>query len=551
MTKKEIISVLEEIADLMEFEGESPFKINAFKNGANTIRKFDGDFELLIEEKQLDSIKGIGKTLQNIIYELFQSGNSSLLAELKSKFPETLPELFKVRGLGPKKIRILFSNLNIKSIIELEKACLEGKLTQISGFTDKTEKKILEEIEKIRENEKYILIYQADILQTEYSALLSRIDAIVKYQISGEFRRHCEVISKLEFVVLSTSLDSLINFLHSCLSNFEIKESEIVISEYKIPVVLHITTSEEEFILMLFENTGSPQFISNLNFVLKNNRYDSEEEIFKNNNLDYHAPFFREKEFLESGYKLKDNVPFLQEKDFRGFFHFHTTYSDGSNSLREMVLGARDKGYTHFAVCDHSKSAFYANGLNEERILLQINEIKALSGELNLPIFQGIESDILSNGDLDYSEDFMKNLDFVVASVLSRFNLNEEDMTKRIIRAVENPRTNVLGHPTGRLLLSRDPYQVDMRKVIDACSQNNVAIEINANPRRLDLDWRLIFYAREKGCLFSINQDAHSIDDIKYLKYGVWMAQKGAIISDEVINCLTLEKFQSYLKLKR
>ncbi|MDP2304362.1 MAG: PHP domain-containing protein [Ignavibacteria bacterium] len=550
MTRKEIINVLEEISDLMEFSGENPFKISAFKNGANTIRRFEGDFEILIEEKNLDSIKGIGKGLQNIIYEMFQSGNSSLLSELKLQIPETLPELFKVRGLGPKKIRMLYKELGIKSIIELERACSEGRLTVISGFTDKTEKKIFEEIEKIRENEKFVLIYHADMMNDSFIKILEGIDSIIKYEVSGEFRRHCEVISKLEYVVFASSAENVKSKLMNTYHNLNLSEDFIEINEFKIPILLHIVTSEDEFTSKLFVTTGSSQFIAIQNFEFDNN-VKTEEDIFKSNKLPYHAPIFREKEYLDNSCAVKKITELVEEKDFHGFFHFHTTYSDGSNSLKEMVLGAKEKGYSYFVVCDHSKSAFYANGLTEERILLQHKEIKALSEEIKLPIFKGIEADILSNGDLDYSDDFLHNFDFVVASVHSRFNLNEDEMTKRIIRAVENPKTNLLGHPTGRLLLSRDPYQVNIKMVIEACSQNNVAIEINANPRRLDLDWRHIFYAREMGCKFSINQDAHSVDDIKYLKYGVWMAQKGGISSNEVINCYSLEEFQSYLKTKR
>ncbi|MDP3831590.1 MAG: PHP domain-containing protein, partial [Ignavibacteriaceae bacterium] len=372
----------------------------------------------------------------------------------------------------------------------------------------------------------------------------------IKYEVSGEFRRHCEVISKLEYVVFASSAENVKSKLMNTYHNLNLSEDFIEINEFKIPILLHIVTSEDEFTSKLFVTTGSSQFIAIQNFEFDNN-VKTEEDIFKSNKLPYHAPIFREKEYLDNSCAVKKITELVEEKDFHGFFHFHTTYSDGSNSLKEMVLGAKEKGYSYFVVCDHSKSTFYANGLTEERILLQHKEIKALSEEIKLPIFKGIEADILSNGDLDYSDDFLHNFDFVVASVHSRFNLNEDEMTKRIIRAVENPKTNLLGHPTGRLLLSRDPYQVNIKMVIEACSQNNVAIEINANPRRLDLDWRHIFYAREMGCKFSINQDAHSVDDIKYLKYGVWMAQKGGISSNEVINCYSLEEFQSNLKTKR
>jgi DNA polymerase (family 10) len=234
----------------------------------------------------------------------------------------------------------------------------------------------------------------------------------------------------------------------------------------------------------------------------------------------------------------------------QGFFHFHTTYSDGSNSLEEMIIGASNRGYNYFAVCDHSKSAVYANGLNEQRIIKQKEEIKLVSQKLGVRIFHGIESDILINGDLDYERDFLQNFDFIVASVHSVFSLGEEEMTNRLIRAVENPFTDVLGHPSGRLLLARDSYKINFKKVIDACASNRVAIEINANPFRLDLDWRNIFYAREKECLISINPDAHSVDDINYDKYGIMVARKAGLQVKEVINCFSLSEFIHYLNRK-
>ena len=211
-----------------------------------------------------------------------------------------------------------------------------------------------------------------------------------------------------------------------------------------------------------------------------------------------------------------------------------------------MLSEAQKEGFEYAAVCDHSKFAVYANGLSEERVLLQKQEITEIASQYKLHIFQGVESDILPNGDMDYTKDFLGNFDFVVASIHSRFNMDEAEMTKRIIKAVENPYTDLLGHPSGRLLLSRDPYKFDVKKVIDACAANSVAIEINASPQRLDLDWRWIYYAREKDCLFSINPDAHSIENISYIKYGILTARKGGVKNSEVINCLPLEDFKKF-----
>ncbi|HEX2960893.1 MAG TPA: PHP domain-containing protein [Ignavibacteriales bacterium] len=263
-------------------------------------------------------------------------------------------------------------------------------------------------------------------------------------------------------------------------------------------------------------------------------------------------PEMREKEYFSAPEKLRKNSE-LGILDFRGLLHFHTTYSDGKNTLTEMAEAAKDNVFTYLAVCDHSKAAFYANGLTEARVLEQKKEIEKVSRSLDIPIFHGVESDILKDGELDYDTDFMKNFQFVVASVHSRFKLSEEEMTSRIIKAVENPYTDLLGHPTGRLLLQRSPYNLDLKKVIDACAANNVAIEINASPNRLDLDWRMIYYAREKGCMFSINPDAHSILGIEEINYGIRVARKGGLQPEEVINCMDLESFKKFLlrKVKR
>jgi DNA polymerase (family 10) len=257
----------------------------------------------------------------------------------------------------------------------------------------------------------------------------------------------------------------------------------------------------------------------------------------------------REEEYFSLKEKYRKNSD-LELSKMQGLLHFHTTFSDGRDTLDSMIAKAKELGFNYATVCDHSKSAFYANGLNEERILEQKKILKKFSEENHFVVLQGIESDILSNGSLDYSNEFLKNIDFVVASVHSQFNLSESEMTKRIISAIENPYTDLLGHPTGRLLLSRDSYKVDIKKIIDACASNDVAIEINSNPRRLDLDWRWIYYARNKGCKFAINADAHSTEDIIYTKFGISIARKGGIQTNEVINCMTLNEFKNFLKRK-
>lgn len=545
--KKELVNHLEEIADFLEFNGENPFKINAFRNGANAIRRYEDDFEKLIKEKKIDSIKGIGKALQSIIYEFYENNSSQLYNELKSKIPDSLLEIFQIKGLGPKKISVLNKELNIASIGELEYACKENRLVLLKGFGKTTQEKILNEIEKIKINRQFVLLDTADEIQQQILNVLNKFHSIKEINITGEFRRVMEIISKLEFVALIDGIDNFEIELRKKFNFQKYDEYYSLLLNINIPILIYTTETKNEFISKLFFTTGSNEFINKIGIKNISDKITDEEKIFEEIKIEYVTPEMREKQYFEIQNKNFKEPSDLTLEKFKGFFHFHTTFSDGNDSLENMVIAANKIGFEYFIVCDHSKSAFYANGLKEENLIEQKNEINRVSKKLNLPILHGIESDILVNGELDYSNEILKSLDFVVASVHSRFNLSKDEMTQRIIDAVENPFTKVLGHPTGRLLLSRPSYELDLKKIIDACAANNVAIEINANPHRLDLDWRMIFYAREKGCLFSINPDAHSIEDILLIKYGIMIAHKTGLKCKEVINCFSLNEFKNYI----
>lgn len=551
--KKEIINLLDEIADLLEFKSENPFKISAFRNGSNTIRKINEDINELVNSGRLKEIKGIGKGIYGVIEEYCSHGFSATLEELKKDIPDTLFELFLIRGLGPKKIAQLFKQENIKSLDELRIACAENKLAAVKGFGEKIQQKVLDEIKQIEANKKLLLFNFSESEAAKIDQLLISIQVIIKYSFTGEIRRVREVYSSLEVVVLVEveKTTELVQSLKDKIVIDEVTETTIKSdTTYKLPLTIYITYSEEDFTNTLFITTGSKEFLEKLNYSEEIPRAKSEGEIFAKLNSIYVAPEMREEEFFllkKADHKLPS---VLSTKHLKGFLHFHTTFSDGLFPLEEMILSARSLGYDYFAVCDHSKTASYANGLSEERILLQKNEIQLLAAKNNWQLLQGIESDILTNGDLDYPADILKEFQFVVASVHSNFSLSDDDMTKRIIKAVENPYTDVLGHPTGRLLLHRAPYKHDIKKIIEACSRNQVAIEINAHPNRLDLDWRNIYYAREQGCLFSINADAHSLENIILTKYGVAIARKGGIQPEEVINCFSYIDFIKFLNRK-
>lgn len=549
--KKEIINLLEKIADLMEYTGENYFKINAFRNGANVLRCSEDDVVQAVKEKKLDKFKGIGKSLQSVIYEFNDTGYSSLLNELKKEVPEGIDGLLKIRGLGPKKIKILFSELGVSNLGELEYACKENRLALLKGFGKATQKNILIEIEKLKDYGKYSLLSTAEEYSDEVLERISQLKSISKVAVTGQLRRGMEIISELQFIILTNNSGELCKDIAEHFICDRHEDYIQIKNGFTIPIILFPVKTEEEFTQKLFVTTGSDEFLQKIKYrksvkpVVKN-----EKDIFNNLSIPYIIPEMREAEYFEVKNKNLTVNSDLCFNHFKGLLHFHTTYSDGRDSLKSMLREAKKNGFEFAAVCDHSKSAYYANGLNEDRILAEKHEVKELTSGVGLHIFQGIESDIIQDGALDYSDEFLNNFDFVVASIHSRFQMEQAEMTERIIKAIENPHTDLLGHPTGRLLLSRDPYKVDMKKIIDACSSNNVAIEINANPHRLDLDWRWIYYAREKGCLFSINPDAHSVGEISYIKYGIMVARKGGMQSNEVINCFGKNEFIKFLNRK-
>jgi DNA polymerase (family X) len=562
--KQELVKTLENIAELLEFKEENPFKINAFRNGANIVRNLTDDIEPLIKDNSIKNIKGIGKGIQSVIYDYYENGKSADLENLAKDIPEGIMDLLKIHGLGVKKVKVIYNQLGITTIEQLEKACLNNEISTLKGFGEKIQESILKEIERISKSSNYMLLNEAESLVNEIKDELNKFNFITEIEITGEFRRSLEIISKLEFVIFTSDLNKIEDQLKKKYFemqsigiddkfsnwNVEFKNTRCFGTEKRInvPLIFYITSDKTQFIHLLFLTTGSNQFLDFFN-EKKLLKSKSEEDIFKFSGLSFLIPEMREEQFHNLPAKYKVNSDLSLEK-FKGFFHFHTNFSDGRNTLNEMVNALINKGYKYLAVCDHSKSAFYANGMKEDRVLEQKKEIEKIANENKVIVYHGIESDILNDGNLDYSEDFLCNFDFIVASVHSRFQMNEEEMTKRIIKAIENQNTDVLGHPTGRLLLKRDSYKLNIKKVIDACAANNVAIEINAHPQRLDLDWRNIYYARERGCLFSINPDAHSIQEIDLIRYGIMIARKGGIQTKEVINCYDINQFNSFINRK-
>ncbi|MCF8435472.1 MAG: PHP domain-containing protein [Ignavibacteriales bacterium] len=546
MTKKEIINLLEEFADLLEFKGENIFKINAFRNGALSIRRFEGDFEDALITGNLFSVKGIGKGIRSFIEEYNSSGLVSELELLRNEVPAGIREIMEIRGLGVKKVRALCDHLGIEDISSLEEACINQKVKDLKGFGEKIEQKILHEIEELTKNRNSIHLHRATSLFEKYKSILLNIDSYSSISEVGELRRKKETISHLEILIYTTQKENIIcevfpDEKEKTISDFQ---DFVTIKTSSIKVTIHFVDSENSFKQKLLGLTGSTEFLSA--FSTKVADCSTEEEFFKSVKIPYIIPEMRETEY----FSLPDNLRMesdLKFEKFKGLIHFHTHYSDGENSLLEMRTEAAKLGFEYIVVCDHSKSAFYANGLTEDRLLIQKEEIKKLN-RINGPyILHGIESDILKDGSLDYDESILREFDFIVASVHSIFSLTEDEMTARIIKAIENPYTKLIGHPTGRLLLSRQGYALNVKKILEACKANDVAIEINSNPHRLDLAWKNIFYSREIGVRHAINPDAHSIKGIRDIRWGIDIAKKAGLQSAEVINCLSFEEFKEII----
>ncbi|MFA7289295.1 MAG: PHP domain-containing protein [Melioribacteraceae bacterium] len=539
---EQLLDALESYADLMEFDGENQFKINAFRSGARVLSQIP-DIEKRIDDESIMEVKGIGKGIYSAMKEFYENGYIQDFEKIKSKYPASLFELFAIKGLGVKKVKAIYEYFQLSGLNELEKICKEGQLTEVKGFTKKSAENILQQIEKIKSNKSFILINHAEIIVKEISEKLAALKGIKEFSVTGDFRRGETTFDKIEFVV--SFIDD--NVENVFLNSFDIEKNgnDYEIYSYAVPVILH-SSKKNDFQKQLFITTGSDAFTEQIINYLKDD-FDSEREILEKTYEHFLNPEYREKENIERKAPTKE---IIDEKDYKGLIHFHTTYSDGLNSIEEMVRFGLDNGIEYFVVSDHSKSAFYANGLKEDRIKKQREEILTLRKSLTENIFQGIESDILKDGSLDYDSEILKEFDFVIASIHSIFNLDEDVMTSRIIKAIENPYTRLLAHPTGRILLNRDGYKVDLRKVIDACVANSVAIELNSTPSRLDLDWKELYYAMDKGCFLAIDPDAHRKEGILSYKYGIKLARKVSYPKDLVINTFNIDRFKEYLSNK-
>jgi DNA polymerase (family 10) len=555
LTNKDIANYFNELGSFMDLYGENAFRTKSYKNAYIAIRKVDEPMAEM-SDSEIAAVKGIGKSTAAKVREIIETGKMQALEDYKAKTPIGIQEMLQIKGFGVKKVNVIWKELEVETLGELLYACNENRLIQLNGFGEKTQldlKKKIEYFLKSRDKFRYATL-EADALD-----LIKKIEKIlpnVAVSLIGEMRRRLPIVQKIEILIGTTdNLDSIFNkktglellnhtddYFYNCQTANE------------LPVKI-TACSAEEFGSKLFKFTGTREFLEG--FVAFANDVDfsnlpTETAVFEKANLPMIPPELRENAAIIELAKA-DNLPKLIEAtDIKGVVHSHSTYSDGYNTLREMAEYAKAQGFEYLVITDHSKAAFYANGLKPDRVLNQMAEIDELNVELApFKIFKSIESDILNDGSLDYDEDILSKFDMIIASVHTNLKMDIDKATTRLITAIENPYTTMLGHPTGRLLLSREGYPIDYKKVIDACAANDVSIEINANPYRLDLDWEWIEYATNQGVKISINPDAHSTTGIHDIHFGTLAARKGGLTLDNCLNALNLEGFENYLTSRK
>jgi len=576
MNKDEVVRVLEEIAELLELKGENPFKVRAYRNAARSLLNLEKDINDVVKEKGLTDYPGIGESIGTKISTLVLKGRLPYYEKLRKATPSGLLELLQVQGLGPKKVQILYRKLHIHSIDELKKAAETGKIAKLKGFGTKTQNNILEALNRRKINQRRHLWWDAMEIATPILNALKKVQGVKKVEIAGSVRRRLETIGDLDFLVGSNESKPVMKwfttqpFVDKILGQGETKAS--IISKGGMQMDLRIVPVEQ-FAFALCYFTGSKEHnikirekaiklgwsLSEygLEIIKRGGKSpfspskmpQTEEEIYRLFKLPYIPPELREN-MGEIEAAAAGKLPqLIEENDIRGSFHNHTTATDGRSTLKQMIEAAEQFGWEYIGISDHSKSDFQANGLNEEQLAEEIETIRKLNtAKTYRPyIFAGLECNVLSDGSLDLSDAVLKKLDYVIVSVHSSLQQDEKTMTKRLIRAIEHPSTTIVGHVTGRVLLQRDPYAVNLSKVIDACIANRKIIEINGNPMRMDMDWRYWHAASQKGLLCCINADAHAADQLAFVRSGINVARKGWLEKKNVINTLSLKDIKTFL----
>ena len=559
MENKDIGKILGLGAQLMELHDMNQFKVRSV---SSAVRKLEG-FDFRVSDKSYDelvSIDGIGKGLASNLVQIYNTGTFDELETLLQNTPKGVVSMLNIKGIGVKKVRALWKDLNIENKGDLLSACHDGRVAEAKGFGKKTAENIIEQLKYEEEQIGKFLYAEVENFAYELEKLLS--PHFENTSITGQFRLCREYIDKLQFIVSTNDFTAA----HTTLSSLDYwipQESESSpfiwrgrAKEVDLQIEVILSSPENYFGELLKSSSSSEHFLadidgSSLSKITLTNKISSEEQAYQKLNKTCVIPELRETATIFD--KEINYEKLLAVTDLKGILHNHSTYSDGKNTLREMADYCKELGYQYLGISDHSKSAFYANGLDEDRIAEQHREIDVLNKEYgsSFRIFKGIESDILNDGSLDYDDDILATFDFIVSSIHSNLNMDKNKATQRLIKAVENKYTTILGHPTGRLLLRREGYPIDHAKVIDACAAHEVIIEINANPWRLDLDWRWVEYALDKGVKLAINPDAHEKKGYLDMKYGVLTGRKGGLTVDMTFNALDINQVSSWFENRK
>ena len=573
MDKHRVAQVLEEIATLLELDGANPFRIRAYRQGARAIENLEEDLEDLIAEGKLEEVPGIGEGIGEKVATLVTTGLLPFYEKLKKKIPQGIQNLLAIPGLGPKKATLLYKKLKINSIPKLMQAIAKGKVAKLPGMGAKTAEALAATIKQLKHYSKRLLWWEAKEVAHSLQEGFSSLSSVQSVEVGGSFRRCLETVGDLDFVVASSHPEKVIDWFTShplvqkvvasgkSKSSVRLKKGmqvdlRVVLKKEFPFALMYFTGCKEHNIAMRKRALQRGYSLSEygLEAVSKKAKplpknLGTEEAIFRFLGCSYIPPELREG-MGEIEAASKHRLPkLIEEGEIRGVFHCHTTASDGHNSLEEMVKAAASKNWEFIGISDHSQSSVQANGMDEKRLFAQLERIHTLNRKktYRTHIFAGIECDILPNGKLDFPASVLKELDYVIVSIHSSFKKDEKAMTARLIKAIENPHTTMVGHLTGRLLLKREGYPINVPKIIDACIANGKIIELNAHPMRLDMDWRYWHRAKEKGLRCAINPDAHSVSDLDYYLAGVHIARKGWLEKEDVINTYSLSKLKKLL----
>ncbi|WP_436861279.1 DNA polymerase/3'-5' exonuclease PolX [Staphylococcus caeli] len=570
MTKKDIIQLLEKIATYMELKGENTFKVSAYRKAAQSLETDERPIE---DIEDVTELKGIGKGVGEVIDEYRQTGQSSALESLQQEVPEGLIPLLKIQGLGSKKIAKLYKELNIDSKEALQSACEQGKVSELSGFAKKTEQNILEAVKALGAKKEKYPIDQMRGLSKDIDAYLEKIEGIDKFEVAGSFRRFKEMSKDLDYIISTDNPDAL----QQALLDIPHKVKEVAVGQTKVSLELtyddetigvdfrliepsafyhtlqHFTGSKDHNIRIRQLAKANGEKVSEYGIEQPNGetlQYQSETEIYEHFGVNWIAPPLR-----EDGTEFdKDLSNIIQLEDIQGDIHMHTTYSDGAFSIEDMVKANIAKGHQFMVITDHSQSLKVANGLSVEQLLRQNEEIKKLNEKYDeIDIYSGIEMDILPDGQLDYDDEVLAQLDYVIAAIHQSFNQSQETIMQRLENACRNPYVRHIAHPTGRIIGKRPGYEPDIEKLCQLAEETNTILEINANPKRLDLNAETL--KKYPNVKLTINTDAHHVDHLSFMKYGVATAQKGFVSKDRVINTMSRDEFkkliENNIKLKK